>query len=314
MLYRQLNPEMLHRRDRGREATLNLLNGNAEKPLLRFGEVRVAEGVDGGELLEEYSDADDGSGSDNGSDSACSSEEETAQQLETGSELEATDDEALSSESDSLGEDENEQSDVEGVLKEEESADSSIKPPKQGAIRVDMIRPLTDEDFARISRLKKLRSSGKLPIKGRKRKAETDLLEDDSDDDDTMASARVGDGDGDGDGDSGVSASDEEDEKEYLDEGDILGDYHTRRRRRKATYEERTQSIMAGREGRDKFGSKKAKREKDGRSLSNKEKRKTKDFRMISHKRSVVSKGKRSLVQKRHELRKHVTKQKKKGF
>ncbi|KAJ2505680.1 Severe Depolymerization of Actin [Coemansia sp. RSA 2049] len=312
MLYRQLNPEMLHRRDRGREATLNLLNGNAEKPLLRFGEVRVAEGVDGGELLEEYSDADNGSESDNGSDSACSSEEETPQQLETGSELEATDDEALSSDTDSLGEDENEQSDVEGVLKEEESADNSIKTPNQGAIRVDMIRPLTDEDFARISRLKKLRSSGKLHIKGRKRKAETDLLEDDSDDDDTMASARVGDGDGDG--DSGMSASDEEDEKEYLDEGDILGDYHTRRRRRKATYEERTQSIMAGREGRDKFGSKKAKREKDGRSLSNKEKRKTKDFRMISHKRSVVSKGKRSLVQKRHELRKHVTKQKKKGF
>ncbi|KAJ2558588.1 signal recognition particle subunit srp68, partial [Coemansia sp. RSA 1933] len=136
--------------------------------------------------------------------------------------------------------------------------------------------------------------TGKLSVRGRKRKAgdEDGILESDD---------AVDDG-----GDLGASSSEDEDEKEYLDEADILGDYHTRRRRRKATYEERTQSIMAGREGREKFSSKKAKRDMENRSLTNREKRKTKDFRMISHKRSVVSKGKRSLVQKRHELRKHA--------
>ncbi|KAJ2854008.1 Severe Depolymerization of Actin, partial [Coemansia erecta] len=142
-----------------------------------------------------------------------------------------------------------------------------------------------------------LTRSGKNPIKARKRKAEGELSENDASDNNEV-----------------LSSSEDEDEKEYLDAADILGDYHTRKRRRKATYEERTQSIMAGREGREKFSSKKAKRDMESRSLTNREKRKTKDFRMISHKRSVVSKGKRSLVQKRHELRKHVTKQKKNGF
>ncbi|KAJ2792028.1 Severe Depolymerization of Actin, partial [Coemansia guatemalensis] len=57
-LYRQINPEMLHRRDRGRDASLGL--GGAP---LRFGEQRAAEGVDGAELLElpsSSSDVDDG--------------------------------------------------------------------------------------------------------------------------------------------------------------------------------------------------------------------------------------------------------------
>ncbi|KAJ2909712.1 Severe Depolymerization of Actin, partial [Coemansia aciculifera] len=107
---------------------------------------------------------------------------------------------------------------------------------------------------------------------------------------------------------------DEDEAKDHVDDWDILGDYHSRRRRRKATYEERTSTIMAGREGREKFGSSKAKREKEGRSLSNKEKRKTKDYKMVAHKRSVVTKGKRSLVQKRRDLRKHIVKQKKNGF
>ncbi|KAJ1849046.1 Severe Depolymerization of Actin, partial [Coemansia sp. RSA 486] len=70
----------------------------------------------------------------------------------------------------------------------------------------------------------------------------------------------------------------------------------------------------SGREGRDKFSSKKAKRETEGRSLSNKEKRKTKDYAMVTHKRSIVSKGRRSLVHKRHDLRRHITKQRKNGY
>ncbi|KAJ2567595.1 Severe Depolymerization of Actin, partial [Coemansia sp. RSA 1836] len=53
-LYREVNPEMLHRRDRGREATIGLISGMADKTLLGFGASRAAEGVDGVELLERY--------------------------------------------------------------------------------------------------------------------------------------------------------------------------------------------------------------------------------------------------------------------
>ncbi|KAJ1666020.1 Severe Depolymerization of Actin [Coemansia sp. RSA 1813] len=292
MLYRQLNPEMLHRRDRGREVTLNLLNGKAAKPLLRFGEVRVADGVDGGELLEEHNDGESVSSSEDG--------------LESDPDIVDTEDEAVDAPAEDSSDSESDHStaDATEMVHGSEDADDDSNalesPGGGGAMRIDMVRALTDEDFAQISHLKKLKRSGKLPIKGLKRKAEDEM---------SISDEEANNGDG-----NEASSSEDEDEKEYLDEADILGDYHTRRRRRKTTYEERTQTIMAGREGREKFSSKKAKREKEGRSLSNREKRKTKDFKMISHKRSVVSKGKRSLVQKRHELRKHVTKQKKKGF
>ncbi|KAJ1941259.1 Severe Depolymerization of Actin, partial [Kickxella alabastrina] len=43
-LYREVNPEMLHRRDRGRDATVNISNGTSGKELLGYGESRVAEG------------------------------------------------------------------------------------------------------------------------------------------------------------------------------------------------------------------------------------------------------------------------------
>ncbi|KAJ2133950.1 hypothetical protein GGH17_003021 [Coemansia sp. RSA 788] len=157
--------------------------------------------------------------------------------------------------------------------------------------RVDMMRFLTSEDFARIEKLKRRQrqeGAGRQP-----KKSKTD--------------------DGYSDYSDAEAGSDDEQTGE-VDDWAILGDYHSRRRRRKATYEERMDSIRAGREGREKFSSSKAKREKEGRSLSNREKRKTKDFRMISHKRSVVTKGKRKLSQKRRELRQHITKQKKKGF
>ncbi|KAJ1906371.1 Severe Depolymerization of Actin [Coemansia sp. IMI 209127] len=291
MLYRQLNPEMLHRRDRGREATLNILSGKAEKPLLKFGEVRVANGVDGSDLLNEYDDIEGASSSEDGLD----------QELEADSDHEDTEGEAISdsdSDVDASSDAESEHpAEIDHASEDADATSEALESPERSAVRVDMARPLTDEDFAQINRLKKLKRSGKHPIKARKRKAEGELSESDASDNNEV-----------------LSSSEDEDEKEYLDAADILGDYHTRKRRRKATYEERTQSVMAGREGREKFSSKKAKRDMESRSLTNREKRKTKDFRMISHKRSVVSKGKRSLVQKRHELRKHVTKQKKNGF
>jgi protein SDA1 len=51
-LYRKVGAELLHRRDRGKEATLNLRSGNTTVP--RFGEAAVDDGIEGIELLEEW--------------------------------------------------------------------------------------------------------------------------------------------------------------------------------------------------------------------------------------------------------------------
>ncbi|KAJ2613483.1 Severe Depolymerization of Actin [Coemansia sp. RSA 1365] len=298
-LYRQINPEMLHRRDRGRDASQNL-----GRVPLQFGEQRPAEGVDGAELLElpssgsddedsdvllESGDSDEGLSyatadellSDGDAESDCSVGIQGAEDESSGP---ASDDEEAGSVSGSDS----------GQLKAASSEQTSTKLVAKK--RVDMLRFLTDEDFSRIEQLKKRRRNEGVSSKSKKQKAGDGHLDEDE----------VG-------GDEDLSA-DESDSDGLVKDWDILGDYHSRRQRRKATYDERMDSIRAGREGREKFASSKAKRDKGGVNLSNKQKRKTKDFKMIAHKRSIVSKGKRSLVQKRQELRKHVIKQKKKGY
>ena len=80
----------------------------------------------------------------------------------------------------------------------------------------------------------------------------------------------------------------------------------------KQTREERIAKIMEGREGREKFGSRKGKRE-GGHSTTNREKQRKKNFVMMIHKRSVTGKQKMSLRDKQKVLRAHITKQKKRG-
>ncbi|KAJ2671571.1 Severe Depolymerization of Actin [Coemansia sp. RSA 1085] len=296
LLYRQTNPEMLHRRDRGREATMNLSAGGSGNAPLGFGEIRPAEGVAGAELLELPSDSDSqleyiSADEDQASGEELDSDEELESDEEQGS-----DEESLASSNDCLDTALSDESASEEEQEEEPTEQTAAAATTTGVKkRVDMMRILTSEDFARIERLKRRQRHEGQRQPSKKARAEDGY----SDYDESEASG---------------SDSQSEDTGGMVDGWDILGDYHSRRRRRKATYEERMESIRSGREGREKFSSSKAKREKEGRSLSNKEKRKTKNFKMIAHKRSVVSKGKRSLAQKRRELRNHIVKQKKKGF
>ncbi|SOV05853.1 related to SDA1 - required for normal organization of the actin cytoskeleton and required for passage through Start [Ustilago sp. UG-2017a] len=93
-----------------------------------------------------------------------------------------------------------------------------------------------------------------------------------------------------------------------LDQGDILGP----RKKAKATYEDRIASIEKGREDREKYGSKKGKKNKEKESSStNREKQKTKNFQMIARSWSVRSKKNASLRDKSRRLRKHVETSKK---
>ncbi|PVU91998.1 hypothetical protein BB559_003904 [Furculomyces boomerangus] len=276
-VYREKFPEMLHRRERGKAASEALIKGEQIKPL--FGQEKVHEGVEDLESGDELEESGDGwKDMDENEEIEFSEEGE----LESGSDVEEEQVDASSDDEENSDEPETEQ-------------DSIENPEKASAPRADTMRILTQEDFLKIEKIKR-RQKEKLQEeqenstggKGLKRKGESS----------TKFSATKG--------------EDKSEGKEYIDASDILGEYHSRKRA-KASYEERLASIQTGREGREKYSSKKSKRESDGRSTSNKEKRKTKSFKMIAHKQGNVVKGKRSLVQKRKELRAHITKQKKKG-
>jgi len=92
-------------------------------------------------------------------------------------------------------------------------------------------------------------------------------------------------------------------EESNVSEYDILGP----RKKAKADYEERMASIEKGREGRDKFGSKKGKKGKEVASSStNREKARNKPIMMILGSNAVKSKKKASLREKQQKLRAHI--------
>ena len=74
-------------------------------------------------------------------------------------------------------------------------------------------------------------------------------------------------------------------------------------KKRKMDREERLASVMEGRKDRPKFGSKKG---KERTSITNKEKTKSKNFMMVVHKRSVVAKKKMSFRERQMRERKHI--------
>jgi protein SDA1 len=89
----------------------------------------------------------------------------------------------------------------------------------------------------------------------------------------------------------------------FISENDILGP----RKRVKADYEERMASIQQGREGREKFGSRKGKKKKDTPSSStNREKARNKPIMMILSSGAVRGKKKASLREKQQKLRAHI--------
>ena len=94
----------------------------------------------------------------------------------------------------------------------------------------------------------------------------------------------------------------------FVSEHDILGP----RKKAKSDYEERMASINKGREGREKFGSQKGKKNKDVPSSStNREKARKKPIMMVISSAAVRSKKKVSLREKQQRLRKHVDKARK---
>jgi protein SDA1 len=105
-----------------------------------------------------------------------------------------------------------------------------------------------------------------------------------------------------------ASSSGINDTPAFVSEGDILGP----RKKAKADYEARMASVARGREGREKFGSMKGKRNKETPSSStNREKARNKPIMMIMGSKGVRGKKKQSLREKQKRLRAHIERAKK---
>ncbi|KAJ3761848.1 SDA1-domain-containing protein [Lentinula raphanica] len=316
-LYRETHPEFLKKRERGKEATINMKNAVARN--LPFGHsTNAAADIEGLWLLESHfkqlreeeggnmnTDAEseednDGTGwegwdieSDSDSDSGS---EDGWQDVSTDSD---GDIELSDSEDEVDGKKEKNKEKGKETERQERRREKKAKKEKQRAKEEALKKGqgiieedddgeiLTPADFKLLSDLriqaaqKSVEAGGGNRAKRKLAALEAELkIQNPSDD---------------------LSAS-------FISENDILGP----RKKSKADYAERMASIQKGREGREKFGSRKGKKTKDAPSSStNKEKARNKPIMMILSSGSVRGKKKASLREKQQKLRAHIEKGKK---
>lgn len=293
-LFREVNPEMLLRKDRGRAAVQRLKDGSIQT--LQFGETGNSDGLQGIEMLdaaekaeeeawkdweidEDSSDSDDEGWVDVSDDEnefvkvAMSDDEDEDEDKKKRDTAESSNvDGADSAETQrkrrigkrqlkKLREEQENSEEAREKLRQELAAKRAADEEKrQERLAIASTRILTPADFARLNELK-----------------ENKEIE--------MA--------------TGKRAAEEE-----VSESTILGP----RKKAKMDYEARMASIEEGRTDRPKFGSKKG--SKDRGSTTNREKTRNKNFMMVAHKWQVLAKGKRSLVDKQKQLRAAINKQK----
>lgn len=300
-LFREINPEMLLRKDRGKTATIKMKDGSIRS--VTFGEAaNNMDGLQGLELLDteekddedwgdwEVDDSSDESDEDSGWINVASDDEDYVK-VNMGDEEQAPEDEdskkKLQYKVGPNGEiikarrigkrqlkkmlDAEEHTEIteeqrQKLLEAVKARRAEEEAKHQAAIKLATTRILTPADFARLEELKTNKEIEQ--IQGKKRGA-----------DDVQHDGEI-------------------------DEMTILGP----RKKAKQDYEQRMASIQEGREGREKFGSNKGKKERG--STTNREKARNKNFMMVAHKQSVLWKSKRSLFDKQKSLRAAIEKQK----
>jgi protein SDA1 len=291
MLYRDVNPRLLRKRDRGRAAAEAVQKGTLG-PAPAYGQVNFATGVDGAELLQDSSESEskgDEQAGDMEGESIASDDDELDEVNSNGSEdgLEANDeleavnggDRDMESESQNLarspesgldndqaevgqeGEDGAHEANITGLSKLEEHdghvvESKSDRTQNADGARQDVLRVLTDLDFKRI----RARTAARLVQGAPKRKTASGVIADTGD---------------------------------AVDPMDIQGIV----KRERKNLEERMESVLAGREGREKYKSKKG--SKKGGGSTNKAKLKTKTNSMVIHKQRRKSKMSRQEKQQR---------------
>ncbi|KAG2220335.1 hypothetical protein INT45_004020 [Circinella minor] len=296
-LYREVNPEMLLKKDRGRSATMQLKDGSA--PRLQFGAGEGdGSGLKGIELLDEQAENAEENGDDGWE--GWEVDEDSSDSEEEGW-VNVSDDEGDVKIAMSDDEDEEEGE------KKKEKKELAPGEKKQRRIGKRQLRKLQDAEEISEEHQEKLRKENEARREEEEKKRETMLK---------VASSRILTPadfaklnelreNQEVDKAAGVKrTNDKVNDDNQIDESVILG----ARKKAKMDYEARLASIQEGREGREKFGSK---RGKERGSTTNREKARKKNFMMIAHKTSVILKGKRSLVEKQKALRAAINKQKK---
>ncbi|KAJ0425712.1 SDA1-domain-containing protein [Aspergillus carlsbadensis] len=280
-LYRDLNPEMLKRRDRGKDASIGLQHG--EKQVKRFG-AQEAGGIEGLELLEKWKEeerkrkrAEKGLASDEEDDEEEEEDNWDAWNVE--------DDE----DSDDSGGWIDVQSDAEIDLSDSEDEDGNR--PSKKAKQTDEDKPenklpsiattriLTPADLAKLQELRQEAAVNAL-VPGAKRRGQA---AESRHNDDALTAAEI----------EGLAA---------LSAGKLTREERIAHAREGKTDRSEHKSVTAKR---------KEKKEEQGKSTTNKEKARKKNFLMTLGK--AKSKGKRSLVETRAVLRAHQDRQKRGG-
>eukprot|EP00112_Aurelia_sp_Birch-Aquarium-sp1_P001464 Seg1159.2 transcript_id=Seg1159.2/GoldUCD/mRNA.D3Y31 product="Protein SDA1" protein_id=Seg1159.2/GoldUCD/D3Y31 len=246
-LFRSLNPEFLHKKDRGRPTE----EGEDDRAK-EYGTVAAKGFVAGAEFLQEEVDPEkDGDQEDD--------------EWETDEDDDDEDEGGWMDVSHSSDEE-----DAEAVDETKEEKDEKEKK----AEKISLTRILTDEDFKKIQGKKIVQQvEGKA---GKKRKSAVSV--------DVLAS-----------------------KDEIVRTENIEMIY----KRPKHDKEARMSTVLAGREGREKFSGPKKKRQNEFASTTNKEKAKKKPFMMISHSRDAKGKNKRSFREKQIALRDSLLKKQK---
>ncbi|KAF9338001.1 Protein SDA1 [Podila minutissima] len=303
-LFREINPELLKKKDRGRNAAMNMRD---YKPS-QYGESHNDGDLEGLQLLAENPD-DENAGEDNWDEWEEASEDEEDE--ENGGWINVSDDEAdlnikLSDDEDSGSEDEN------GVKKPRTkrlSANKERRLKKRGLLPKDEdeTAPKEEDEETKAKRLQ-LQAERKEKLAAAQLLATTKILTPADfakiealklakKADEKLNPVRAGSG-------KRPAPTDDQQGEGEVSIGSIIGP----RKKAKQDYAERMESIKNGREGREKFGSRKGSTERG--STTNKEKSKGKNFMMIAHKREVREKKKMSLREKQVQLHAHIKKQK----
>jgi len=316
-LFREVNPSLLKRRERGKAASMGMLEQAAA-----FGTVNMAaDGIEGLDLLEEHfaaarreqdldsnaslneeeRDAADAEGwndweveSESGSDSSGGWESVSSDSEHDIDFSDSDDDEADKAKRKARkgkgkaedGGEEGEGEDVDMDAKSEGGATDMSEGKKLSLLATQKI--LTPADFVLLDNLR-IKAATAAAENGGGSAAKRKLAQ--------LEAAKKSNAK------SGLIS------ESFLDEGDIMGP----RKKQKQDYEERMASIQKGREGREKYGARKDKRAVQS-SSTNREKARNKPIMMHLHSNKVVQKKKASLRDKQIRLRNAIEKQKKSKY
>ncbi|KAI0075444.1 protein required for actin cytoskeleton organization and cell cycle progression [Panus rudis PR-1116 ss-1] len=285
-LFRDVNPAMLKRRERGKEASMGLTKG--VKPFGHGEEAAVD--IEGLSLLEDHMKRlreeegvdegifeDDDEAAWNGWDVESDSSDESS---DGWIDVQSDGEQDLDI-SDSDDEDEGKKKAEEGSTSKEGAEDAAARISTLATTKI-----LTPADFALLNDLR-LQAATEAVEKGGGSATKRKLAA-------LEANKKI------------LAQSGSEDT--FISEMDILGP----RKKAKADYAERMASIEKGREGREKYGSLKGKKNKATPSSStNKEKARNKPLMMVLASGAVRSKKKASLKEKQQRLRAHIDRSKK---